>query len=395
MPTSTTAPNAAATTADLAINGGAPVSDQMIGMISVKLTEGDIEAATAVLRSGMLAQGKNVAEFETRFAEMSGAKHGAACANGTCALSLPYEALFDAGDEVLVPGWTYVATASMVVARGATPVFCDVDPETYNLDPADAERRITSKTKAIAATHLYGCPADIDAIEALAKKHNLKVIYDAAQAHLATHNGQGVGAFGDAVTYSFYATKNMTTGEGGMVLTNDEDTDKQIRLLRSHGETTKYTHEYIGRNYRMSDLEGAIGCSQLNRIEALTERRRAIAASLDAAIGSIEGLHAPRALDGDGHAYHLYAIRMDLQQFSCTRDEFIQALNAEGVGTAVHYPKPLHDQPCFSRFVTEKLPVSAELATTLFCVPVHPDLSDAQVEMIGQALAKVASAFRA
>jgi perosamine synthetase len=379
----------------LAINGGAPVSDEKIQMISVKLTDRDIEAATGVLRSGMLAQGRHVAEFETRFAAISGARFGAACANGTCALSLAYEALFDAGDEVLVPGWTYVATASMVVARGAVPVFCDVDPETYNLDPADARRRITSRTKAIAATHLYGNPADIDAIQSLAATHNLRVIYDAAQAHLATHNGKGVGAYGDAVTYSFYPTKNMTTGEGGMVLTNDEALDKTARLLRSHGETAKYTHEHIGRNYRMSDIEGAIGCSQLDRIGSLTARRRAIAGMLDDAVAGIEGLHAPHALAGDGHAYHLYAVRMDPGAFTCDRDAFTSALNAEGVGTAIHYPKPLHDQPCFKGFITEPLPVSAGLARTLFCVPVHPDLSDTQTERIGQALSKVAEAYRA
>ena len=378
---------------NLAINGGSPVSAETIPMISVQLTDADIKAATGVLRSGMLAQGKYVAQFESRFAPMSGARFGAACANGTCALSLAYEILFDAGDEVLVPGWTYVATASMIVARGATPVLCDVDPHTYNLDIADANSRITDRTTAIAATHLYGCPADIDAIQALADQHNLRVIYDAAQAHLATHNGKGVGAFGDAVTYSFYPTKNMTTGEGGMVLTNDEALDRQVRLLRSHGETSKYTHEFIGRNYRMSDIEGAIGCSQLDRIETLTKRRRAIAATLDDAIAGIEGLYAPHAIDGDEHAYHLYVIRMDLDAFTCDRDAFTTALNAEGVATAVHYPKPLHDQPCFARFVTEPLPVSTRLATTLLCVPVHPDLSDEQANLIGEALVKVARAF--
>lgn len=389
-------PTTTATTSEqaLAINGADPVSKTMISMISVKLTDADINAATDVLKSGMLAQGKRVAEFEARFTRMSDAGFGAACANGTCALSLAYEALFDAGDEVLVPGWTYVATASMVVARGAIPVFCDVDPHTYNLDPADAERRITSKTKAIAVTHLYGCPADIEAIQALASKHNLRVIYDAAQAHMATHNGKGVGAFGDAITYSFYATKNMTTGEGGMVLTSDEAIDKRVRLLRSHGETSKYTHEFIGRNYRMSDIEGAIGCSQLDRIESLTNRRRQIASTLDAAIAGIDGLHAPRTIEGDEHAYHLYAIRMDPDAFTVSRDEFIKALNAEGVGTAVHYPKPLHDQPCFAKFITEPLPVSAKLATTLFCVPIHPDVTDEQASMIAQALTKVATAYR-
>jgi len=379
----------------LAIGGADPVSPQPIPMISVRLSDADIEAALGVLRSGMLAQGKNVEEFESRFAQMSGAKFGAACANGTCALSLAYEALFDAGDEILVPGWTYVATASMVVARGAIPVFCDVDRTTCNLDPADAERRITPRTKAIAATHLYGAPADIDAIQTLAEKHGLRVIYDAAQAHMATHAGKGVGAYGDAVTYSFYPTKNMTTGEGGMVLTNSEETDRRVRLLRSHGETAKYTHEHIGRNYRMSDVEGAIGLSQLDRIESLTRRRREIAAAHDHAIAAIDGLHAPRALDGDEHAYHLYAVRMEPDAFTVGRDEFTKALNAEGVGTAIHYPRALHDQPCFAQFIKEPLPIAARLANELFCIPVHPDLTDAQVKLIGESLDRVTSAYRA
>ncbi len=386
-------PAAPASAQSLAINGGDPVSADPIPMISVDVTDADIDAAVRTLRSGMLAQGANVGAFEKRFADLTGAAHAIACANGTCALQLAYEPLIQPGDDVLCPSWTYIATASMIAARGANPVFCDADPHTYNIDVKDAEQRITPNTTAIAVTHLYGNPVDIDAIQSLATRHNLSVIYDAAQAHLATYRGEGLGAFGDAVTYSFYPTKNMTTGEGGMVTVNATELDRDVRLLRSHGETTKYTHERVGYNYRMTDVEAAIGVSQLDRIEAVTAKRRANAAALDAMIEAIPGLHPPRVTEGAQHSYHLYVVRMDLDAFGCDRDAFLEALRAEGVQCAVHYPRPAHRQPVFSEHGNVKLPVADRLAKTLFCIPVHPGLTQSQVNQIGEALAKVAEAY--
>ncbi len=379
----------------LAIDGGKPVAEKPIPIVSVALDEADIAAAVAVLRSGRLAQGAKALEFEERFARASGARHAVACANGTCALQLAYEPLFGPGDDVLVPAWTYVATASMVAARGARPVFCDADPATYTIDVADAARRITPKTRAIAVTHLYGAPADIDAVQRLGEKHGLKIIYDAAQAHLSTWRGQGVGAFGDAVTNSFYPTKNLTTGEGGMVTTNDDTFARDLRLLRSHGETQKYLHERIGYNYRMTDVEAAIGCSQMDRLERLTARRRQIAGALDRALANVPGLAAPTTPPGAGHAYHLYAVRTDERAFRVDRDAFCKALNAEGVGTAIHYPRPAHRQPAFARFNPGEAPVADRLARTLFCIPVHPALTDHEVDLVGEALRKVAGAYRA
>jgi len=230
----------------LAINGGTPVSKTPIPFMSTGLAQADIDAALVVLKSGMLRAAKKCEELETRFAQLSGAKHAMTCANGTCALQLAYEPLFEPGDEVLVPAWSYIATVSMVVARGARPIFVDALPDTYQIDMRDAVKKVTGRTKAIAATHLYGTPVDIDAVQAFASKHSLKVIYDAAQSHLATYKGKGIGAFGDAVTYSFYATKNLGTGEGGLLTTNSDELARSIKLLRSHGETDKYLHEYIG-----------------------------------------------------------------------------------------------------------------------------------------------------
>jgi len=393
MPDATATPTTAATA--LAVNGGEPVATTTVPVVAVRLDESDIDAALEVLRSGMLAQGRNVAELEKRFAEMTHARHAIACANGTCALQLAYESLIQPGDEVLVPAWGYVATASMVMARGARPIMVDVDPTTYLIDLEDAARRVTEQTTCIAATHLYGLPCDADAIEAFAIDHGLSVVFDAAQAHLATVNGRGLGAFGDAVTYSFYPTKNMTTGEGGVVTTNDDDTAEVLRRLRSHGETEKYLHEIVGYNYRMTDVEAAIGVSQLSRLPAFTEARRANAARLDPIVNAIEGLSPPVVPAGRTHVYHQYAVRMDLERFSCTRDEFIAALRAEGVACAVHYPRSLTQQPVFEPLLDGDRPVSERLATSLFCLPVHPHLQTADFDVIDQALNKVASAFLA
>ncbi len=385
----------------LALNGGTPVCDKPISPVCVQITENDINAVVGVLRSGMLAQGKNCLAFEEKFGKLTGAKHTMTCANGTCALQLAYEPLFNPGDEVLVPAWTYIATVSMVVARGGIPVFCDADPKTYNIDAADARRRVTSKTRAIACTHLYGNPVDIDAVQALAKDKGLKVIYDAAQSHLATYKGRGLGEFGDAVTYSLYATKNITTGEGGFISTNDDSLAATIKLLRSHGETQKYIHGRVGYNYRMTDMEAALGLSQLERLADNNTRRQANAAAFDKAISQIDGLSAPMVTPGATSIYHLYAVRIDPEAFAkpadgtSVRDHFAKALNAEGVSTAIHYPRPVTRQPAFEKLVRDFPPVADRLAQTLFCIPVHQGLSERQVSQITEALNKVASALRA
>lgn len=379
----------------LALRGGRPVFDQPVSFMSTALSEADVAAATAVLRSGMLRQAARCAELEERFGRMTGARHAMTCANGTCALQLAYEPLLRPGDEVLVPAWSYIATVAMVVARGCRPIFVDADPRTYQIDVEDAARKLTRRTTGIAATHLYGCPVDIDGVQQLAESHGLKVIYDAAQAHLATWRGRGLGEFGDAVTYSFYATKNLATGEGGMVTCNDDGLARRIKLLRSHGESDKYLHESVGYNYRMNDITAAIGCSRLDRLEDQTRRRREVAAIYDRAISDIDGLVAPETTDGGEAVYHLYVARLELDRFTCTRDEFCAALKAEGIPTAVHYPRSLTRQPAFASLVTEHPPVSDRLSQEVFALPIHHDLSDQQAERIGEALRKVAAAYRA
>lgn len=383
----------------LAIDGATPVSATPVPFMSTGLSPADIDAALLVLKSGMLRAAKKCEELEARFAQLSSATHAMTCSNGTCALQLAYEPLLKPGDEVLVPAWTYIATVSMIVARGCRPIFVDALPDTFQIDMADAARKLTRSTTGIAATHLYGCPVDIDAVQKLAAKHGLKVIYDAAQSHLATYKHKGIGAFGDAVTYSFYATKNLATGEGGIVTCNDDSLTKKIKLLRSHGETEKYLHESVGYNYRMNDITGAIGCSRLDRLAAQTAQRQKNAARYDAILKSIDGLTPPVTTAGAQAVYHLYVAQIDPQTITCTRDEFCTALKAEGVPTAVHYPRPLTRQPAFAAFadarVQKSVPVSERLSQRVLALPMHHDLSDEHFRIVGEALNRVADAYRA
>ncbi|MBA4029009.1 MAG: aminotransferase DegT [Planctomyces sp.] len=383
----------------LAQDGGSPAVAPPVPFMVSKPTEADVQAITEVARSGMLRASKKCEELEQRFGALSGARHAMTCANGTCALQLAYEPLINPGDDVLVPAWSYIATASMIVARGARPVFADADLRTGQIDAHDAERRLTPRTTAIAATHMYGCPVDIDAVQALAARYNLAVVYDAAQAHLSTYKGALIGRFGHAVTYSFYATKNLGTGEGGMITTNDDALARTVRLLRSHGETDKYLHERVGYNYRMNDLTGALGCSRLDRLEAETNARRAAAAAYDALLapgGELSRWARPLAVTpGAVSAYHLYTIVLDTARLARTRDEVSKALAAEGVPTAVHYPRALPDQPAFAAHVPGQRdwPVARGLAASVLSLPMHHALSPEQIAGVGRALRKVFLAF--
>lgn len=367
-----------------------------VPFMATGLAEADIEAATKVLRSGMLRAATKCAELESRMAQASGAAHAMTCCNGTVALQLAYEPLFEPGSEVLVPAWSYIATAAMLVARGCIPVFVDANPVTGQIDVADAARRVTANTRGVAATHMYGCPVDIDGVQGLAQKHGFRVVYDAAQAHLATWRGQGIGRFGDAVTYSFYATKNLATGEGGMVTCNDARLAEQIKLLRSHGETEKYLHVQVGYNYRMNDIAGAIGCSRLDRLPRETQTRQQVAAKYEAGLAGVAEVRPLGVTPGAVSAYHLFTVRLDLAKLTCTRDEFAKALAAEGVPTAVHYPRSLPQQPAFARFVGDRRewPVAEALAASVLSLPMHHGLTDEHVATVVAAIKKTVAAHR-
>jgi perosamine synthetase len=365
----------------------------VIPIASVQLSEKEIAAVVEVLRSGRLVAGQAVRAFEEQFAQKIGATYAVAVSSGTSALHIAYLAVIGSGDEVLVPGFTHISTASMVHFANGRPVLCDVDGATFTLDVEDASRKISAKTVAVAPVHLFGNSCDIDSIFALARQYNLKIIWDAAQAHGTRYHGQDVGAFADIVIYSFYPTKNMTVGEGGMIVTNDKGLYQRCKLLRGHGETQKYYHESFGLNYRMTEMSGALGLEQLKRLSGLVEQRRKNAAYLNRYLMQVKGITVPLVADGVEHSFHQYSILLDLDQFKCSRDEFVTALKTEGVEAAVHYPRSINQQPAFSANNVH-LPNCEWLAARILSLPVHPQLTDRDLEQVAAAVIKIAALMR-
>ena len=358
-----------------------------INIADTRLTQAEIAAAVEVLESGNLRQGPMVAAFETRFAEFTGAKYAVASSSGTSALHLAYLTFLQPGDEVLVPSFTFIATASAVVLAGGKPVFCDIDPETFNLDVDDAERKITGRTRAVAPVHLFGNACDVDRIRALAGKHRLKIVWDAAQAHGTRYAGQDIGALGDFVTYSFYPTKNLFVGEGGMTLTNDEAAAEKMKLLRNHGQSQPYHHTLIGYNYRMTDLEGAIGLKQMDRLPQMLEIRRRNAARLTRELSRIDGLTLQRCTEGAVHSYHQFCFLVDRARLGVDRDALRERLQQQGVVSGIHYPKGLHEQPVFQELYGQTvLPVTEETCRRILAIPVHHGLNEAEVDYVISAI---------
>ncbi len=314
------------------------------------------EALARVVRSGTWGRlsGKEVERFEQRFAEYQGAKYGIAVVNGSVSLRIALMGIgIEAGDEVIVPPYTFLATATAVVEANAVPVFADIDPETFNLDPAAVEAAITPRTKAIIPVHVGGLAADVDALMAIAKRHNLFVIEDAAHAHGAEYKGRRVGALGHAGSFSFQASKNLTSGEGGIILTNDEELAERCRSIHNCGRLKGgawYEHVVMGGNYRLSEFQGAVLNCQFDRLDAQATARDRNGAYLAARLEKIPGLHPqPRRFTGTRHAYHLFAMRYEAAAFGVPRQAFLKALNAEGVFAVAGYIVPLYAQPLFTQ----------------------------------------------
>ena len=366
----------------------------MIPLHKVVLTDAEVDAATRVLRSGALRQGEVTAAFEKAFAQEVGARFAVAVSSGTAALHLPYLDFLQPGDEILVPTFTFIATASMAALVGARPVFCDVDPRTFTLDLADARKRITSRTRALAPVHLFGNACDVDGIMALAREFDLKIIWDAAQAHGAKFRGRDVGSFDQAVAYSFYPSKNMFVGEGGIITTNDAQLYERLQLTRSHGQSGRYIHTCLGFNYRLTDVEAAIGLKQLARLGEMVARRRANGAYLSAHLGKIPAVQTPVEQTHGSHSYNQYSIVLDPDALTCTRDEFAGHLGELGVGTGVHYPRCLHQQPVFQElYGSAPLPVAEKLARSILALPVHPLLTEGELEQIVAAVRQACEKF--
>lgn len=342
------------------------------------------EAVDRVLQSGMLAQGPEVAAFESEFSAIVGNRHCIAVNSGTSGLHMALEALgLDTGDEVIVPSFTFAATANSVALTGATPVFVDIDPRTFNIDPKAIEAAITSKTKAIQPVHLYGQTAAMKEIMDIARRHNLLVIEDAAQAHMASLDGTPAGAFGDAGVFSFYPTKNMTSGEGGMITTANDETARQSRLLRNQGMEKRYENEIVGFNTRMTDIHAAIGRVQLRKLSKWTEQRQANAKFFDE---NLKGVVVPYVAPGAVHVYHQYTIRV----VGHDRDAFGAEMTKRGVGNGVYYPIPVHRLPSFGH--SFDLPNTTSAANEVLSIPVHPALSESDLETIVSVINSIAAA---
>lgn len=361
----------------------------MINIAKPIITDEEIEAVTEVLKSGMLAQGKKVEQFQKEFAQYTQSNYGVATSSGTTALHTALVAAdIGPGDEVITTPFTFAATANSVLYSGAKPVFADIDPKTFNLDASSVEEKITDKTKAILPVHLYGQPADMDSICEVAQKHDLKVIEDAAQAHGAVYKGKKIGSIGDLGCFSFYPTKNMTTGEGGMVTTNDEELAEKAGMVRAHGESQRYEHEILGYNYRMTDIAASIGLAQLKHIDEFNAKRNENAEYLTQHLQEIDGVTPPYVADDVTHVFHQYTIRV------AKRDEFKDFLNENGVGTGVHYPIVLYKQPYYqAQNLTGNCPEAESAASEVLSLPVHPSLTqddlDTIIDVIKQASDKI------
>jgi perosamine synthetase len=363
------------------------MSESTIAMAEIKLTEGEIGSAVRVLRSGALRQGKECEAFEREFAQKVGADYAVASANGTAALHLAFMAFLQPGDEVLVPSFTFIATGSMVTMAGGKPIFCDVDSGTFLVDLQDAESKLTSRTRAIAPVHLFGNVCHVEAIQAFAEKHDLVVVWDAAQAHGATFQSKDVGGFADFVCYSFYPSKNMFVGEGGITCTHSEDYDHKMHFMRTHGQTDKYLHTMLGLNYRMTDVEAAIGREQLKRLDSMLASRRRNAAFLNNGFKSLSGIRVQRITPEADHAWHQYSVVVDQDEFGLSRDQVAKFLRERDIATAVHYPRGLHQQPIFMELYGEcYLPNTEYLADHILALPVHQGLKKDDLARIVEAM---------
>jgi len=341
------------------------------------LTAAEKVAVLEVLDSGFLAQGPRTAAFERCFADMCGVTHAIAVSSGTSALHIALLAHeIGPGDEVITSPFTFIATANAILFAGAKPVFVDIDPETFNIDPQLIEAAITPRTKAILPVHLYGQMCDMDPIQDIAQTHGLAIIEDACQSIMASYKGKRAGSLGTGV-FSFYATKNLITGEGGMIITNDDSIADKCQMLRNHGMRRRYYHESPGYNFRMTDIQAAIGLVQLERLAALTARRQANADYLNT---RLESVVTPKTHEGCGHVWHQYTVRVTN---GIGRDNAVQQLKEAGIHTGIYYPVPVHKQQSMMG-VTEavQFPVSELMAEQVMSLPVYPQLSLEELETI-------------
>ena len=394
-------------TALLALDGGRPVRTTMLQYGRQSVDEADVEAVVSTLRSAWLTTGPKVGEFERAFAEHVGTREAVVLSSGTAALHAAMCALgIGPGDEVIVPALTFVATASCVVFQGATPVFADVDEGALLLDLAQFEARITPRTKAVIAVDYAGHPCDYDALRLITDRHGVALVADACHALGGAYRGRSVGSLADLSVFSLHAVKNVTTGEGGVVTTDDADAARRMRAFRNHGITSDhvaraerdtwfYEVSDLGYNYRLTDIQCALGISQLRKLGGWIARRQAIAQRYTEAFASLERVE-PQTVSADvSHARHLFVIRLDTSGLSVGRARIFEALRAEGVGANVHYI-PVHLHPYYQeRFRTAEglCPVAESAYERILSLPIFADMTDGDADQVIEAVAKVEAAY--
>ena len=411
----------------LAIHGGKPIRQEPFPSWP-DYGEEEVQAAIEVLRSGKYARqsGEKVSQFEKAFAEKFGVKHALAVSSGTAAIHVALAALeIGPGNDVINTSHCFIGTATPVVHAGAVPVFADIDPRTFNIDPTKIEEKITPYTKAIVPVHLNGCPADMDSILEIAGKHNLFVVEDAAQAHGAKYKDRLVGTIGHFGCFSFWEDKILSTaGEGGMVLTNDDHLAKKARMIHSHGELKEdgsyykgerlYYHTMLGYNFRMTEVQGAVGLVQLQKLDTYIQQRRENAHRLSELLSKVEGIIPPYEPDYAFHVFYKYIIRLDRTYIRATAKEFVDALMAEGVPSSRRYPTPLHQQPVFMDHIgyggtkapyeppwyagntqyESELPNAERLPEDLVRLVMRPTFTPKDIQDVSEAVEKVANYFK-
>ncbi len=342
----------------------------------------EIEAVKEVMESGIIAHGEIVKKFEETFASLIGTKYAIATTNGTQAL---INAIWGLGikKEVIVPSFTFIATATSVLERNAVPVFADVERKSFNLTSEKISEKITKNTEAIIPVHLYGNPCEMDEIMELAEEKELYVIEDCAQAHAASYKGKRVGSIGHIGCFSFYPTKNMTTGEGGIITTDNEELAEKIRTYNNHGQKQRYLHEQEGYNYRMTNIQAAIGLAQLKKLEKATERRRENADLYNKMLKDF--VEIPEEKENSIHVYHQYTIK------SSQRDKIIEKLKAKNIGYGIYYPLGLHQQPYLKPYANGSLSITEELVKQVVSLPVHPLVEKQEIKEIAEEIQSVFS----
>lgn len=360
-----------------------PIARPMIG-------EEEKNAVLEVLESGQIAQGPKVAEFEEAFALLCGVKYAVATSSGTTAL---YVALLahgvGIGDEVITTSFSFIATANSILYTGATPIFVDIEEDSFNINPYLIEKSITSRTKAIVLVHLYGNPCDMETIVQIAHKHGLVIVEDACQAHDASIKGKKVGSFGTGC-FSFYPTKNMVTAEGGMVTTNSRRVAEKVQALRAHGSHSRmHYYDLLGYNFRMSDIYAAIGLAQLQKLSQFTLKRIENAGYLTNYFRSLDFMKTPKVKNGSVHVFHQYTVRIKEH-----RDKVCRILNQRKIGATIYYKVPIHCQPVYYRLgYRDSLPVTERMCDEVFSLPVYPNLTYTELEKVGVEVLEVCSKF--